>query len=275
MMSPDWSALGGGARFESTALAATTQTISVGGSGVANTKGSYVELLASTSIDAVMLELFLETQNTLSGLLDLAVGAAASEQVIVSNLLVTGNARKIGDRVLLPLAVPAGSRIAARIQIIAASADAARVMLKLYGKSFLSSAPLGRMTTYGDDTSDSGGVSVDPGASANTKGAYSQIVASTTNEIRMLWVLFGNAGNTAMADARFAFDIAIGAGGSEQILIPDIYVRVEDDIDAPISFVQGPFECHIPSGTRLAARSQCSITDATDRLLDVVLYGAD
>jgi hypothetical protein len=37
----------------------------------------------------------------------------------------------------------------------------------------------------------------------------------------------------------------------------------------------GPLSVQIPANTRLSARCQCSITDATDRLIEVALYGLD
>jgi len=37
--------------------------------------------------------------------------------------------------------------------------------------------------------------------------------------------------------------------------------------------VLGPFPVAIPSGSRIAARAQCNISDATDRLFDVAVYG--
>jgi hypothetical protein len=37
----------------------------------------------------------------------------------------------------------------------------------------------------------------------------------------------------------------------------------------------GPLPVDIPAGTRIAARMQASITDATDRLMDVIVYGID
>jgi len=44
-------------------------------------------------------------------------------------------------------------------------------------------------------------------------------------------------------------------------------------VDFTVPMTVGYFQRKIPAGTRIAARAQCSGTDATDRLFDVLLYG--
>jgi hypothetical protein len=64
------------------------------------------------------------TSGTMTHLVDIAVGAAASEQVILPNILVSvGSGSALpNDLVYLPMAVKAGQRIAARCQSATASA---------------------------------------------------------------------------------------------------------------------------------------------------------
>jgi hypothetical protein len=134
---------------------------------------------------------------------------------------------------------------------------------------------LHRCTTYGAATGDSGAVSVDPGGSANTEGSYSEITAGTTHNIKSLLIVVGTAGNGALSAANWLIDIATGTGGSEQILIPNLCMGAALQSDFMIPAVFGPFVVDIASGTRLAARAQCSITDATDRLFDMEILGLD
>lgn len=271
---PDWSLLGGGARYEASGLTGS-EGVLVTASGSANTKGSYAELIAAVSVEVVALDINLRmTTTNADSLIDIAVGAAGSEQDIISNVLVGGRQGIRTDKMWVPIRIPNGTRISARIQSSTGS-SAISVGIVVWGQSFPPSSPLGRITTYGADTIDSGGVSVDPGAVANTKGAYSEVVASTGNEIKMLWMSVGEQANIARTGGDWAFDIAVGAGTSEQIVVPDLLSRLVSTTDSFHGRVYGPYPVQIPSGTRLAVRAQSSVTDATDRLVDVVLYGAD
>jgi hypothetical protein len=120
-----WPTLTGVGRFQDAANVASSILVSITASGTANTKGSYTQLIASTSFDASGFLLALRASTvSRTYLLDIAVGAAASEQVVLPNILVsvgTGSALPT-DLVYLPMAVKAGQRIAARCQSATASA---------------------------------------------------------------------------------------------------------------------------------------------------------
>jgi hypothetical protein len=134
--------------------------------------------------------------------------------------------------------------------------------------------PLQVVTTYGANTAASGGTALDPGGTINTLGAYAQVTASTTYPMRGLVMAIGNQLNAAPAAARWLINIAVGVGGSEVVVIANIQARSGSSASqggaSPI-FVW--FPCNIPAGTRLAVNAQCTINDATDRLLAVVIYG--
>jgi hypothetical protein len=272
---PDWPLIEG-QRFEKAGLdTANSRGAAVTANAAAHTKGNYAQLIAATAfaVRGIIVELNLPSAGT-DYLVDIAIGAAASEVVIAENLYSgtgTGTASR-GSFYYLPIAIPAGTRIAARLQATTGAA-ALRVSVLLLSQGFLPSQPLSIVTTYGVDTSDSGGVQVDPGATINTKGAYSEIVASTSRAIRVLNVAFGNQVNTARTNCNWITDLAVGAAGSEQILIPDICSHADANADAVCPMASGPYFCNIPAGTRLAARSACLINDATDRLFDLIIYG--
>jgi hypothetical protein len=270
----DWSNLFGGQRVEAGAVDTTVSSGTLLTGGTANVKGSYVELIASTAFHASwMLVSFSRTvSSSAEFLLDIAVGAAASEQVIVNNLYASGLS-SLYFNYMFPVSIPPGTRISARIQDGASGTG--RVNVALIGNSLLPSASYGRLTTYGANTADSGGVSIDPGGTLNTKGAYSEIVASTTNRIRGLIIAIGAQGNNARTDALWLFDVAIGAAGSEQIIISDLPISCVAAGDAVSPGVFPIIPISIPEGTRVAVRAQCSIIDAADRLFDVILYGVD
>lgn len=241
-------------------------------SGSANTKGSWAEVFSSTSRNAHLLRIYINRGGTTADrdhLIDIGIGAGGSEQVVVANLLCSFNTPVQGWYLDIPITIPAGSRVAIRTQ---SSDGGAVVALNFYllSTGFRNANGLQDSLTYGANTGDSGGVSIDPGGVSNTKGAYSEITPSTTRPIRTLLVCFGHQNNALMADRDIAMDIAIGAAGSEQIIIAD--VRGQSDNDD--NFV-GPtmFPIYIPAGTRLACRAATNTTDATDRLFDIVLIG--
>ncbi len=250
-------------------------------SGAANTKGSYVQLIASTAFDIhyISIQLYPVGEATGDALLcDIAVGAASSEYDIIPNLYcesATASFRTPVAQYSFPIFIPAGSRISARCQADAAT-QAVDINLQGFGFSFMPSAPLTSLIeAMGFDLSDSAGTLVDPGGSANTKGAWSQLVASTAREIRALGLAVGrNAGNQSLSDADFLVDIGVGAAGSERVIIPDWYAFSGSSGDTYRSQGTPAFPVYIPAGSRVAARAQSSDTDATDRLIDVIAYGA-
>src|SRR3990172_6877060 len=244
-----------------------------------DTKGSYVEVAASTAFDAHGLLIQLNNASTGASdyLIDVAVGAGGSETIIAANLYVGSGDSPVsadGYGYLLPISIPAGTRLSARCQSHAAS-GVIRITIVLMGEGFITPPGLGRVTTYGANTADSGGTQVDPGGTAHTLGAYSEIVASTTNPIRQLTITIGNMDNDVRTTAVWLLNLAIGAGGSEVVFIENLMLNCSSSVDLVQPQIFSPIGVNFPAGTRLAARAQCSIIDATDRLFDVILYGVD
>jgi len=242
--------------------------------GLANTKGTpWTELIASTLRPSIGMLLTLGDTSNVDQLIDIGIGAAAFEVVIISNIEfgqgLTGIAHL--EHVFIPFSIPAGSRISTRIQSVSPSGVCAVAVTMVYGETAPGSIP-SKATTYGANTADSGGVSVDPGATADTKGVYSEITASTTSPIRWLLISLGNQSNAIRTYCRWFVDLAIGAAGSEVVVIPNIPVRASSVADGIFgSLISLP--CTIPVGSRIAIRAECSINDATDRLFDAVVTG--
>lgn len=267
----EW-AVGGHGRIETAGANGTSSGATVvTAAGSANTKGSYAQLIAATASTASALIVSVRTVATTdSGLLDIAVGGAGSEQIIIPNILLASELHMM-SAVTWPISIPAGSRIAARLQNTTASATY-RVAVYLLSGAFGMSAPGHTVSTYGAATADSGGTQVDPGISAHTKGAWAQITASTDRDHRGLILGVGNQENTAATAGTWLVDVGVGGSGSEQVIIPNW--RIHASVDENLAPPQSPcLPVSIPAGSRLAVRAQSSITNATDRLFDAVLYG--
>ncbi len=268
----DFSILGGSnfksETFGSDTSDSTSTPITAGSSHV---KGSYIELIASTSFDYNSIDLKIREFSQGVKLLDIAIGGAGSEEVVIPNITVNfiGGAGGCAS-LLLPITVPEGSRISARLQAAAGGASM-EVSGSGYGGSFFNSTGLGTVTDYGTVLGSSKGTVVDPGATTNTKGSWTELTSSTSSDSKECLLGIGINGNTIAGPNRWLVDIAIGGGGSEEIINSDIQL-VSNTAEA-ISPIFVPIPIQVPTGTRLAIRSQCSTNDATDRLLTFQIYG--
>lgn len=277
----DW-VLGSGFRAESfgTATAGTNDGATVvTSSATANTKGAYAQLMASTTFDsaAIMLDVNTNFGDT-NYLLDIAVGAAGSEQILIPNIALAFNVG-MALSVLLPLAVPAGVRIAARCQDNFGSSTV-RLSGQLFSSSFLNTPPFHSATAYGAVLTTSAGTIADAGAVANTKGAWAQLTASTTQSHDGILVASVKSPQSTVITADYYqhADIGIGAAGSEKVLIPDLR---SIGSRSPSSTFKGALQpsfwcfpqCDIPAGARLAVRQLSSVTVAADRANSYVVYG--
>ena len=104
------------------------------------------------------------------------------------------------------------------------------------------------LVTEDDAALSSYGVTITASGSANTKGAYTQLVASLPRACSgILLQLRGNSGVYTL------FDLAIGGAGSEIVVVPDLHGSVslasngDSAIYIPIS---------LPAGVRVSARVQ-------------------
>lgn len=267
----------GGARYEAFgADASASAGTNITPSASADTKGSYVQLIASTGFtyEGITLAYYGRDLDE-SYLWDLAIGAASSEQIIWPNIFVDHGRAGQNAFISLPLTIPGGSRISARSQSSGTSSNGVRVSGRGFAGGFASHVGQGvnRLVAFGEDTADSAGTSIDPGGTAHTKGSWVELSASVGQDLIGLVLAPGNQRNAAPSTSLWLLDIGIGGVGSEVVLVPDIAVNNVATIRNFCPTIAGWFPVSVPAGSRLAVRAQCNITNATDRLLDVVLYG--
>lgn len=272
-----WPMGDGGGKTETIGdVAATSRGTVITSSGTANTKGAYTEFVASSEFDAS--GILIVTTRGIAGslyLLDLAIGAASSEQVIVENVMYDfGTSAIEGQSLYIPIGIPQGSRIALRIQASTISATS-EVVVTLFSRGFGNYPSYGRSTTYGTDVSDSGGSQVQPGGTANTKGNFRVIAASTTNDIKAFSIMIGKNANVNLANANWLMDFAVGGSGSEVVVLPDLSFCSSATIDKHMPKIFGPFNVNIPAATRITVRAQCTTTNAVDRVFDAAIYAYD
>lgn len=235
--------------------------VSVVAGGTAHAKGSYVEAVASTSEPVVGVWVQSGAVGTTSGtdtatLLDIAIGGAGAEVVVVANLQIGFDLGTFSSGYYLPIALPGGVRIAMRSQSAVASKSIGVRLAPVYGQSASGVASFGSCVTYGANTATSKGVTFTVGA--GSEGSWAEIVAATSRPIRAL--AFCPAHDATAITARETYyDIGVGASGSEVVVIPNLYASLtssEGFWSALLGVV--PLGLTIPEGARLAVRASAA-----------------
>ena len=113
------------------AVLSTSLGTTVTAGGTANQKGAYVQLSAATAADYYGFYLFASSITAANILVDVAVGAAGSEVLLIGNFYLPGSTVQTAY-VFLPIAVKAGSRLAARSASATLSATCYVTLIGLY-----------------------------------------------------------------------------------------------------------------------------------------------
>lgn len=242
-------------------------------SGTTNAKGSYVQLVASSSTDTDWMMVSINPQggNLNSVAVDIAIGASGSESVLVNNLIaVTKNTQPITPVYMFPCSIPAGTRISARCQSSLSSATTL-VQVTTFQSNFADGAASGLVDAVGFSTATTLGVAPTPGT--NAQGSYSQVIASTANDYQGFFLGFDYQNNSAgSATYTHLLRLAIGASGSEQVILPNVPLNLPTNISNILTPANTPYiPMQIPAGTRIAVSDSVSATGGPT--IGVTFYG--
>jgi hypothetical protein len=231
--------------------AATTLT----SSATAHTKGAWTQLLASTSAESSLLLARALAVSTLatetSMLLDLAVGASGSETPIAQNIAVGGASAGsnigLGLAIPLPVYIPSGARLSARIQsLIPSDTCIIRFAVHRIGALQMLSSDVDVM---GADTATSRGTAL-----SGASGSWVQVTSSTSRRYRAVYVVPSAIG-TDMANLGALIEVGFGAAGSEvSVSKQRVVYSASELVDNLPSILNVPLPCDIPAGSRLAVR---------------------
>ncbi len=234
-------------------------TVTAGGS--AHTKNTtYATLVAATAYTSYGITIGLGNVGTAAStntrtLVDIAIGAASSEVVIVPNLLAgqVGASNSASSQPCyyhFPIVIPAGVRLSATSQSVAAS-DTVDVQVFLHQYSVPGKWYGTRVTTYGADTADSTGTSHTHG-----DGSYAtttELTASTTYPIKYLQVSNDLLTDTTGANKRGLLRIA--AGSSTNYVVSGLPFRESATLEftdrTPANFILSHMMFNIPAGSYL------------------------
>jgi len=274
-----------GAQVIEAGVSGASGGVAVATAGSEATKGSWIQLIASTADDA---QGFLVTfgfgdtgEVGAEMLVDIGIGANPNEVAIVANLpanMATAVDRNVTSSVYIPLRVPAGTRITARAQSTNAdtptyAADTILVSVHMVSRTWAGMPGCGECETLGADTTDSAGTAVDPGATPNTKGAVVVFSASLGEDACAALVGATRSGeNRALTTCDWLVDVLVGGAGVEEVVVPNVFFGGSDSGDMISPFVSGPVPCYIPAGSRVTVRASSDLGASPDRILDVILY---
>jgi hypothetical protein len=222
-------------------------SITSGGSG--GVFSAWTQLVASVDATAEGFYAHIYPLNAGYYQFEIGIGGAGSE-VVIATVLSQGSCAGI----YVPIRIPIGVRVSARVSA-ATGSSACRILLTLnrgrgitqmYGNSRAIGITSGVWTQ------------ADPGATANTKGAWVELVASTLYDVRAITLSYGtdNTGSTNAA----LMDLGVGASGSEQVVISNMS---GPNTAFGAGNCLGLYNLPIPAGSRIAVRMQSSTNVTT------------
>lgn len=260
------SLIGGGADTANSSLTTITADSS------AHSKGSWTELISSTSQDIEWLEIQMESDSdTATFLLDIGVGDPTPSVVVPDiEIYFRDSGSPSAQSLIIPITIASGSKVSARCQATTASRTLKAAIIGGGSSSFGTSS---NVDSIGSDSSTSKGTVIDAGSTANTWGGWAELTASSSNAYNWVAVGINYNTNNAMQAGTFLVQIGTGALGVETVLIPEA-LQTTDAFEIGGQRYHD-YQVNIPASTRIVARCQSTITDATDRKLDITLLGSE
>jgi hypothetical protein len=218
-----------------------------------------------TSADAI-------AASTLHGYADIGIGPNSGAVTVIAEKLSCSNSSGMGAVWCLPLRIPPDTPVWCRRQCTAASAKG-RVFVAFHGGNMNPGTmpTCSRIVALGATTATTVGTTITPGAS-NAEGAWTQIVASTTDDYAgvMLSHLF-NVDTTLTSELVGCGDVGVGGSGSEKVVGENITYSLIANANETRNSFHMPAFVGIPAGSRLCARWSGSL--AADGTNSIIVYG--
>lgn len=247
---------------------------------------TWTQITASTSQAWGGFWITVQTRSTNeTGIFNVAIGAASSE-VIIATMGISAYYGRHYHSMYVPIPVASGTRISVAAHRGATGANVTGQIIGIPATSFDATPAFTRMECgpfgLSADANYGRGVIVDPGATNDTKGSWTELsYAGSGNLINgdslsQAYEYIGiraNADFNVTANRSWLIDFAHGASGLETIFAGDLnYYQVSYDNSAPMPEILFPW--NRASGDRIAARA--AVNDAssgTARNIRCLLYG--
>jgi len=188
--------------------------VTVTADNTSHVKGAWSELIASTASNGTVLEIrssVFQSAVETSTLLDIGTGASGSETPLIQNIAIGGSSTVSGEQgqfaFSVPIQIPSGTRISARIQSVVSGGRTASIFCNVYDTGDYAQAP-SSVDVIGADTATSRGTAF---SAANT---YVELTSSTSRAYRAI-VLLPSLSGSVTASVATTLTLAQGASGSE------------------------------------------------------------
>jgi hypothetical protein len=228
--------------------------VTVTANATANTKGSWTQLIASSSGNTSSIVVSAAgvgaTATNTATLLDIGIGASGSETVIIGDVAVGASGstgQGVNNSFGIPFKIASGTRISARIQSVVAGGKTASISAFLMDLGNYDTAPTS-VDVIGADTANSKGISF-----SGASGSWNEAVASTSRNYRAVCCVL-SAHNSDMAGITIAWDVGIGASGSEVVFGNGRAAVGSNELLSNATPYNYLFGTKIPAGSRLAVR---------------------
>lgn len=177
----------------------------------AHAKGAWVEVASSVGENVTMIGVNVALASggvDTSTLMDIGVGAAGSETVVVPNVAV-------GAQQLffwyVPVAIPSGSRVAIRIQGTRTSPTTTSIVVALFSGGDYATTPQS-VDIIGIDTATSAGTAL-----SGASGSWTQVTASTAKDYQNV-IMVPSSSSTDILTINALYSLGVGAAGSERVI---------------------------------------------------------
>lgn len=257
-----------------------TFSISVTSGTSSGKNANYTTLIASTSYASYGIMVTGAGLSTAASanqrcVVDIALGAASSETVIIPNLIFGntsdyGAASSVGNSYFFPIYIPSGVRVSANAAA-STDSDVVNVSVRLFQHPMGPGGWFGhRVTAYG--ISGTSGTSHTPGQ--NSYATATELSASTTNKIRYMQLGFDLLTDTTAATSLYMARIMNGAS---DVIVTHLPLKTSTTIEATFftdaNFVLSRMMFNLPSGISL--RISAMRASATPEARGWAVYGVD
>ena len=247
-----------------------SSVVTVTANSTAHTKGSWVQLIASTTANASYIvieagDVSASGANTAT-LLDIGTGASGSETALIENIGIGGASRATNRASFafgVPIRIPSGTRISARIQSLVTGGKTATIRVFIFEMGDYAAAPTS-VDVIGTSTGTSEGT-----AMSGSSGTWVQVLASTTRAYRAV-VLVPSFSAISVGNIAVQYTLGTGASGSETE-VGRMFAQYSDIETSGFSNALPPLIAgSIASGSRLSVRHDIASSPGS---YDVTLIG--
>jgi len=244
------------------------------GSATIHTKGAYTTLIAATATRAQLVYVVLSETSAgavrTDTLVGIAIGAAGSERIILPDLLAGWKAGSqwAMQQLILPLRIPAGTRISARAQSVIASKQVGVGIWCWGGANNPVWPTFTEAEAIGITAASSIGTSVTPGVGAGVEGAWTNIGGVTTRDYdAIIPMIQGGLANTVLTSAGEHWEVGWGSTSLGEYYSAANASEWVGGLLPPLPIFQP-----VPVGTQLQIRGESSLATGA-QAKDLAIYG--